>query len=278
MFRKYVLSILLGFAFCLYGQDEAPLKILAIGNSFSVDALEQDLHDIVSDAGKEIVIGNLYIGGCSIDRHFKNLTDDIADYSYRKIGVDGVVDTIPNCTLTLAIADEEWDFITFQQASHDSGEYHTFSNLPALIAGVRELAGPKPVFLWHMTWAYSPDSSHDGFKRYGNDQAAMYRAIVECAKRALQDNPELKGVIPVGTAIQDARTSSLGPDLTRDGYHLDLQTGRYIAACTWFDALFAAKSEYTAYDPVKLSQEQIRLCRLAADTAVRHPFEVISIR
>ena len=45
------------------------IKILAIGNSFSIDALEY-LYQILSDAGVEnIVIANLYKSGCSIDMH-----------------------------------------------------------------------------------------------------------------------------------------------------------------------------------------------------------------
>lgn len=259
------------------GRGETPLRVLAIGNSFSEDAVEQELHAIATDAGKEIIIGNLYIGGCSIERHYKNVSYNIGDYSYRKIGLDGVADTIPHCTLSRAIADEEWDYITFQQASHDSGEYGTFHDLPDLIAGVRALAGSKPTFLWHMTWAYAPDSNHSGFRRYGNDQIAMYHAIVYCAMRALEENPELKGVIPCGTAIQDARTGSLGRDLTRDGYHLGYTTGRYIAACTWFDTLFGSKATALGYAPAGLTLEQARLCRRAADEAVAHNFEIVKI-
>lgn len=278
MLRKIILTTLLCFALGLSARGEAPLRVLAIGNSFSEDAVEQELHAIVKDAGKEIIIGNLYIGGCSIERHFNNIDKDIADYSYRKIGLDGAADTIAHCTLGRAIADEDWDYITFQQASHDSGEYGTFERLPDLIAAVRKYAGSKPTFLWHMTWAYSPDSDHGGFKRYGNDQMAMYHAIVYCAMRALEENPELKGVIPTGTAIQDARTSSLGCDLTRDGYHLAYKLGRYIAACTWFDVLFGAQVSGIEYAPAGISAEERRLCQEAADTATAHNFEVVGVK
>ena len=48
-------------------------------------------------------------------------------------------------------------------------------------------------------------------------------------------------IIPSGTAIQNARTTSLGQDsnaLTRDGLHLTLGVGRYIAAMSWYESIF----------------------------------------
>lgn len=253
------------------------VKVLAIGNSFSVDALEQELHNIVEAGGDEILIGNLYIGGCSIDRHYDNMKNDKADYSYRKIAIDGRCDTIANCTIKRALADEEWDYVTFQQASHFSGQYDTFSKLPELISMVRKAVGSKPVFLWHMTWAYSPDSKHDGFKNYGRSQMKMYRAIVDAARRAMADNPELKGIIPCGTAIQDARTSALGDDLTRDGYHLSLTVGRYTASCTWYGVLFGHDVAGNSYLPKRVNAPQRRLAQKAAEASIEHPFTITEI-
>ena len=52
------------------------IKLLAIGNSFSVDAL-QYFYQIASSLGIErIEIGNLYIGSCSLERHLKNITNE----------------------------------------------------------------------------------------------------------------------------------------------------------------------------------------------------------
>ncbi len=36
-----------------------------------------------------------------------------------------------------------------------------------------------------------------------------------------------------GTAIQNLRTSYMGDTLTRDGYHLEVNTGRYTVSMTW---------------------------------------------
>ena len=66
------------------------VKILAIGNSFSADAVEQELYGLFEAVGQKVVIGNMYIGGCPLETHAANAASDAAAYSYRKI-VDGVM-------------------------------------------------------------------------------------------------------------------------------------------------------------------------------------------
>ncbi len=270
--------VLFFISFCVVAvvslHAEGALRVLAIGNSFSVDALEQEMHNVAASAGCDIIIGNLYIPGCSIDRHYENILADKPDYSYRKINMAGRADTIADCTLSRALRDEPWDVITFQQASHFSGLDSTYVNLPGLIAEVRKQVGPHPEFMWHMTWAYSPDSDHSGFKNYGNDQMTMYRAIVDATRKALAANPELKGVIPVGTATQNSRTTELGRDLTRDGYHLSLDAGRLIASCTWFGVLFGRHVSDIDYRPGHLTPMQCEVILRAVQAAIEHPFEV----
>ncbi|WP_373564704.1 DUF4886 domain-containing protein [Sphingobacterium sp. E70] len=46
--------------------DDGVLRILAIGNSFSEDAIEQNLYELAKAGKKKIVIGNLYIGGAPL--------------------------------------------------------------------------------------------------------------------------------------------------------------------------------------------------------------------
>lgn len=98
------------------------LRILAIGNSFSEDALEQEFIPLCKSAGANVIVGNLYIGGCPVERHYDNLKNNKPDYSYRKSDTSGRCDTINNDVLSRALLDEPWDIISFQQASHDSGK------------------------------------------------------------------------------------------------------------------------------------------------------------
>ena len=48
------------------------MKILAIGNSFSQDATRY-LYGIARADGVNLEVVNLYIGGCSLERHYRNM-------------------------------------------------------------------------------------------------------------------------------------------------------------------------------------------------------------
>lgn len=246
------------------------LRILAIGNSFSEDALEQEFVPLCKSAGANVIVGNLYIGGCPVDRHYDNLKNDKADYSYRKSDTSGRCDTINNDVLSRALLDEPWDIISFQQASHDSGKKETYRNLPALIKDVRAIVGEHPRFVWHQTWAYSPDSNHGGFAYYGRDQHVMYDSICSAVSALVKANPEIKAVIPVGDVIQSARTTALGDDLTRDGYHLDKKISRYIAAATWLKALLGINPGDVEYRPTRVNEAQKKVIDSTIKTTVSH--------
>lgn len=253
-------------------------KLLAIGNSFSEDAVESYLADICRSQRVEVVIGNLYIPGCSIDTHWDNLEKNAPAYRYRKIDRSGKVTERKQTALKTALDDEKWDFISFQQASQYSGEYSSFGHLKDLIVGVRNIVGNGPVFVWHQTWAYAATSGHAGFAAYDNNQLNMYHRIVETTRKVMQENPQLKILIPCGTAIQNARTAILaGDDLTRDGYHLERTTGRYIASLTWYTALFMRIPAPDVFFPKGVDSNTALLARDAAVEAVLHPWMVTSL-
>ena len=48
------------------------MNVLSIGNSFSQDA-HRYLHAIAKADGVELHTFNLYIGGCSLSRHYRNM-------------------------------------------------------------------------------------------------------------------------------------------------------------------------------------------------------------
>lgn len=251
------------------------IKILAIGNSFSEDAVEQNLHEICSSQGVGVVIANLFIPACTIDMHYQNLRTNAPAYSYRKIGLDGKKVTTEKVRLETALRDEDWDYITFQQASKDSGIFSTLSALGDFMHRVRMITGKHPVFAWHSTWAYAPTSTHTGFDAYGRNELQMYHDIVHTAELVMLKFPELQILIPTGTAIQNARTAILaGKDLTRDGYHLELTIGRYIAACTWYLALIQRPFNDGVFVPKTVVPATAALGRRAAEAAVQNPFEI----
>lgn len=251
------------------------IRVLAIGNSFSQDAVEQYLYELGAAAGKEMVIGNMYIGGCNIDKHLNNIKSDAAAYEYRKVS-NGNKNNMKSVKLSYALADEKWDYISLQQASGESGIFSTYSGLGELIQLVSE-AAPEAELLWHQTWAYASTSDHASFPNYDRDQIKMYNAIMDAAKTAMSQNTELKKVIPSGTAIQNARTTYVGDIFNRDGYHLETTYGRYTAACTWFETLFGIDVTTNSYAPSTVSDEMGAIARASAHAAVQSPWTITKI-
>jgi len=252
--------------------DDGIVKILAIGNSFSEDALEQHLYGLANAANKNIVIGHLYIGGSSLQQHHTNITNDAAAYDYRKINQGGEKTNRANTSIATALTDENWDYISFQQASPNSGQYNTFTTpLPALYNYVKERATNQNVkYVLHQTWAYAQNSTHEGFTNYGRDQQTMYAAIVDAYNQAKTlINADL--IVPAGTAIQNGRTTVVGDNFCRDGYHLDLNIGRYTASCTWFEALFGETVIGNSYKPSALTDYEAEIAQQAAHKAILEP-------
>lgn len=98
------------------------LRVLAVGNSFSVDSLHY-LYQMAESAGYELVIGNLYHQKSSLAEHWSRLNDQENSYTYYKISAatGGAWSRQGNKTIDYAVKDEPWDIITLQQASGVSG-------------------------------------------------------------------------------------------------------------------------------------------------------------
>ena len=251
------------------------IRVLAIGNSFSEDALEGELYNLFKARNRQVVIGNLYIGGANFSMHLNNAVNNAPAYSYRKININGERTTTERITLQQAIQDESWDFISMQQVSQESGILQTFvPNLAMLyeyVNGVNSYRSTR--YLLHQTWAYSPSSNHPGFTVYNRDQVVMYNAICETYKAAAKLAP-ISRVIPSGTAIQNARNTILGDDLTRDGFHLSMDVGRFIAACTWFEGLTRTNVKINQYIPANMSDTVATIAKNCAHAGIVKQFEV----
>lgn len=275
--KKVFLSLYFALILGVASWAGEPVKILAIGNSFSEDAVEEHLSGLIRAEGLEVILCDMYIGGCSIERHVNNLRDNKPDYRYRKFDVDGTMTEEYGYTLERVLAEEDWDFVSVQQASPFSGQPESYALLPELVEYVRARVPEDAVIMFHQTWAYSPDSTHRQFYRYDNDQMKMYNAIVATV---MQEVPKsgIELIIPAGTAIQNARTSHLGNDLTSDGYHLSRPHGRYIASCTWLEAVLGVNPLGNTYCPDGMTAKDCRTAQKAAHKAVRRPFRITRIK
>lgn len=276
LFILFFLASSVGMALA-QAADDSVLRVLAIGNSFSEDAIENYLHELGVAAGKEMVVGNLYIGGAPLSLHWQNILEDNNAYRYRKTDVDGNKQEASNTSIRAALGDEEWDYISVQQASPLSGQFdHYKTPLAGLFGYLKGATDGRAKIIFHQTWAYAADASHDGFAHYNRNQQTMYEAIMDASRQATQWVP-IDLLVPAGTAIQNARTSFIGDNLTRDGYHLDLGIGRFTAACTWFEALFGELAPVDKFRPEGVSAAQAIIAQQAAHAAVQQPYAVTDL-
>ena len=254
------------------------IKILAIGNSFSVDSMEY-LYGILKDLGyTEIVLANLYVGGCSLQQHADYIakSEKLSPYTYYK-NTSGTWTTRNNTKITDVIDDYDWDYVSLQQVSGNSGLPDTFEPyLTQVIEFVHEHC-PNSKLFWNMTWAYPEGSDYSSFKNYNYDQERMYNAIIETTQSKIVPREDFSFVIPTGTAVQNARTSFLTEgQLHRDNLHLSNDIGRFLASMMWARQISGRSVADVTYNPAsKVINEQImNVIKESVENAFNNPFEV----
>lgn len=252
------------------------IKILAIGNSFSTDCM-QYLWQMLKESGyDEVILGNLYYGGCSLEQHLGFAKSDSASYSYHK-NTAGTWNTVSNYKFSAALADEKWDIVTMQQTSKTCGIAGSYGKvLTSLVDIVASKVSPETRLVWNMTWAYQSDSTHSSFPSYDRDQMKMYNMIISCMNSQILPEKRFVSIIPAGTAIQNARTSFLGDHLTRDGYHMDYYIGRYIVGLCWYASLTGASLDRVSFNPStdQITPDMMAAAKEAVANAVAHPLEI----
>ncbi len=252
------------------------LKVLAIGNSFSVDGMEY-LYKIANDYGvPNITLGILYIPGASLSTHVNSITNSLNNYVYYKNTNDIWSYNNSNSSLLYGLIDEDWDIITIQQVSGYSGLPATYNeDIDTIINYVNNnKTNISAEIVWHMTWAYQGNSTHTDFYRYSSNQLTMYNAIINTVQEKIETRDDLAYVIPSGTAIQNVRTSYLGDTLTRDGYHLSFDYGRYIASLTWFLKITGLSIDEITYKPIGVSDDDLVMIKEAVVNAVLYPYTI----
>ena len=223
------------------------MNILCIGNSFSEDATRY-LHQI-SDG--ELYVRNLYIGGCSLERHWNNIVSGASEYEWQKNGR-----MLKMTSINEAITKKKWDFVTVQQLSQDSGMIDTYEPYLTNILNFIKENCPNAKIAFHRTWAYDDNSTHGGFVNYGNSRKKMIEEIIKVTgfyakKHSLE-------VIPNGEAIEMARDLAEFQgerNINRDGYHLSLDYGRYLAGLVMYGFFTKCDPTKVTYEPEKTDPE-----------------------
>ena len=249
-------------------------RLLLLGNSLSLDAAdnsgggtESDLYNIIKAMLGEnsyVEIGTLYSGARTAAWHATMARDEAAAYQFSVISDDtdgkwSVIST--SCTSKFGLTYADWDVVTVQPYGNETltgvddtttGISNSYKDeaflplsvsLPFLLDYVAEYSENSSIY-YYLTWGSSTSASM-------NTGAAKYSSMVDVAITAAAykgENASFSGIIPVGTAVQNARTTYLGllncddandtqKNLQRDNVHLSLHVGRYIAALTFAEVL-----------------------------------------
>ncbi len=206
------------------------MRILAIGNSFSQDAARY-LHQSALRSGLNVEIANLMIGGCSLERHYRNMLSGEKAYMLEYNGCY----TGFNVSLTEALLTSHWDVITVQQVSHDAPKYETFTPYISELAAYIRKCAPKSKLIIHQTWAYE-----DGSKRLVEElkfekSSDMLQYVVESYNKAAEEI-KADGIIRSGEMMYKLHENGIDK-VHRDTFHASLGVGRYALALLWLRTL-----------------------------------------
>ena len=203
------------------------MNILAIGNSFSEDATRY-LHQIARSDKYDLTVVNLYIGGCPLSRHYRNMLSGEKAYSLMVNGYD----TGFTVSLEEALLNRDWDFVVMQQVSHQSIHYETYQPYLNELSVYVKKCTPEAKQVLHQTWAYEQGSKRLCEELGYQDQKAMYRDLEEAYCMASKDIGAY-GIIPSGELFQKLILEGV-PKLHRDTFHASLGLGRYALALLWY--------------------------------------------
>lgn len=269
-------------------QRQGHLRVLAIGNSYTSDAT-RFVADLLKASGVSDTTYSVYslTYSAATLEHWWTMCESGEEVELNYVAGHGMKHSRGPMSMLLA---QDWDVITLQQYSGAAIKYSTFNPwLRYLISYIRaRCTNPDVTLAWQMAWSYA-----DGYaSRYRNLE--RWALIVKAVKQ-MNETDGIDVIIPAGTAIQNARNTELNTQgqLTRDGTHLDRCVGRYIAACSWVEALFGPVYGITVagnpfipnvepsateqYPAQPMTPETAALAQRCAVAAVASPFAVSAI-
>lgn len=232
------------------------MNVLSIGNSFSQDA-HTYLHQIARRNGDELNAFNLYIGGCPLSLHYRNMLKDDDSYEFF---VNGVFSGL-KVRMKEVLLCREWDYITIQQVSSDSPNYETYEPyLTRVIDFVRECA-PKTKILIHQTWAYEEGSKRLTEELGYTKRADMFSDIEASYKKAA-DAIKADFIIPAGELMEKLTEAGI-EKVHRDTFHAGWGLGRYAIGLLWYAMLMDKDVSEDKFDDLDepATEEELSIAR-----------------
>ena len=243
------------------------LRILAIGNSFTDDAM-QYMDDLVEASGidtERICVYSLTEGSSDFDT-WVNKDYAFTDFQLKKEA--GKAEMKDKGPLQLLLG-QNWDVIVIQQSSTLSYDWKSFASLKTLEEKLLSDCTNSAVCLaFQLVW------SHDKM-----EMPYVLEGNIACCKK-MMTRYGIDLIIPTGIAIQNARNTSLNDNmyLTRDYWHLNKGIARYIATATWFETIVKPVFHVSITDIACMptgdyTSDDIALARQCVASAVAHPLE-----
>ncbi|MBN2712174.1 MAG: DUF4886 domain-containing protein [Planctomycetes bacterium] len=200
-----VLSVLLfGFS-CRAEEPVKKIRILGVGNSFTVNSTKFLTAIIKSDKEVDADVGVAYIGGCPMDKHVtlakihEENPEDPKGMAYRYIMNRETKKE--KASLKEMLLDGKWDYITIQQVSTKSYKPETYYPYAKELCDYIKKYAPDAKIVIHETWAHRVDCPR--VKQWNLPPAEMY-AKLHAAYGKIGKELGLD-IIPVGTAFENAK-------------------------------------------------------------------------
>ncbi len=276
------------------------MKVLMIGNSFSQSVLTYLPKIVEREAKHSLLLAQMMIGGCSLERHIDELAKAEKDSSYKPYWTN--YQNREHVALPEMITAEKWDIVTIQQASHFSWDMNMTEPFAGQLISYIRANAPQAEIVIQKTWSYRPvDISVGGtVKRWGFTTDSMYEKLSE----NYADWSRRYGfrLITTGDAVQifrrntpvkytppnlDEINSFKCPDLPRiagevvgkycwcknsetgemeliaDDIHLN-DAGEYLQACVWYGFLFGENPADIGFEPDTIGKSTSDLLRSCA--------------
>ena len=205
------------------------MDILMIGNSYTVDC-SRYLHRIARADGVEIRTTCLFIGNCTLEKHFRNMHSGAEAYELYANGEA----TGFNVSLNDALLNRSWDVITFQQASYQSFDYESYQPYLDELADYARILCPKAKFIIHQTWPDADTSARLG--QFGFADNGQMFAKLEAAYEQAAKAIGAADIVRDGQLVYALYQAGLRP-VWRDHGHVSYGIGRYATALLWYRKL-----------------------------------------
>ena len=251
------------------------INILHIGNSFTMNT-HTNLGTLLSHLGvTNVNIQHTNVGGAGLETFVGKLNnaDSITVETTRgnAVAASGSLQSILS---------HDWDVIVFQQVSAQAGNYATYNPyLAILINAARKYCTRKDVKI--------------GFETVWRTYMTTFASVLE-ATRSMMADYNIDFLIPAGTAVENARLTSMNTDVNDFSsdtqiQHLAVGVGRYVAACAFYCEVLEPMTGIPVYDDttttisasgtgsVAVTADNRELCQKCAEYAVIHPFGTINV-